>query len=244
MINIEQQTEQITNTVISSSNGLDWATIIAIIALCVAFCALFLIITFYLKLKQYANTTEDNYGNKTRNLRDLIVATVVKSARVSNYVTGIYRECFAAYSQRIPQASVKVSTSPLWNEKQKADKPAMKTAQSGIVVNEQVPQVTTTQLKRLYATAYNTNEDTFYKVQEQELDQTIFEITVNSNTPHMGDLTVHRNAYALVGECKDFLDGSCEIEGAGTSLQILEAGKVTLYANGWKVTKKVRIRFN
>lgn len=247
MTNIEQPIEQVANIATCSSTPIGWELIFAIIALCIALVAIIIMVVCYLKLKRYANSLHDNFGQKPQNVKDVIVSTVVNSTRLENYIRGIYRDCIDANANRTQPTSIKIS-SAAYNEivnsaAQKAYEIMSRNTSTRVYSapgQREVPDVS----KKLYASAYNASDDSFYEVNTQTSDQTIFEIDVNSFNTNEGYLTVFSGAYAKVAECKDFLEYCCEVEGSGTSLQILEKGKVVLSTKGWKVTKKIRIRFN
>ena len=96
----------------------------------------------------------------------------------------------------------------------------------------------------MYATSYNASNETFYEVNRQPSEQTIFEIMISPNNPNKGTFEVFCDAYGMVAECKDFLEYCCEVEGSGTSLQIIETGQVELNVGVWVVTKKLKVRFS
>lgn len=239
MTNIEQNTEQVVNAVSAASNGINWDMTIAIAALIIAIIAVIVAFSLYLKLKWFImdGCANDNYGKKPRNMRDLIATTVMDSTRINNFIGKVNGG----------GRNIEIST-VLFNEivETVLRKVEKRMAQS-VVVHEPPQQVSPTinvNPMKLYATSYNATNETFYEVNKQPSDQTIFEISVNPQNPSDGCFEVYRNAYEMVAECKDFLEYCCEVEGSGTSLHTVEIGKVTLNAGVWVVTKKLKVRFS
>jgi len=248
MIDIEQNTEQGENTLSAVLNGINWELTIAVIALVIAVVAVLLAVFFYLKLKKYTtdNSIEDNYGQKPQNIRDFIVAVVVNSSRINNYILGKYREAIAASRHHSQNSNGGISTvmynDIVENVMRQVEKRMSHNAISHLP--NAVIHTANGNAQKLYATSYNASNETFYEVNRQPSERTVFEITTNPNNPNEGKFEVFRNAYEMVTECKDFLEYCCEVEGSGTSLQTIETGQVSLNADVWVVTKKLKVRFS
>lgn len=248
MTNTELNTEQVVNAVSAVSNGINWELTIAVIALVIAIIAILLAVFFYLKLKWYTtdNSIEDNYGQKPRHIKDLIVAQVVNSTRINNYIMGKYREAIAASRLHSQNSNGEISTM-MYNDIVENVVRQVEKRMSHSMISQQPNAVMHTangNAQKMYATSYNASNETFYEVNRQPSEQTIFEITINQNNPNEGKFEVYRNAYEMVAECKDFLEYCCEVEGSGTSLQTIETGQVTLDEDVWVVTKKLKVRFS
>lgn len=248
MTNTEQNTEQVVNAVSDVSNGINWELTIAVIALVIAIIAILLAVFFYLKLKWYTtdNSIEDNYGHKPRHIKDLIVAQVVNSSRIDNYIMGKYREAIAASRLHSQNSNGEISTMMYNDIVENVVRQVEKRMSHNTISHQPNAAMHTANgnAQKLYATSYNASNETFYEVNRQPSEQTIFEITINPNNPNEGKFEVYRNAYEMVAECKDFLEYCCEVEGSGISLQTIETGQVTLNEGVWVVTKKLKVRFS
>lgn len=239
MANIEQNTEQIVNAASAASNGINWEMAIAIAALIIAIIAVIVTFSLYLKLKWFImdGCANDSYGQKPRNMRDLIATTVMDSTRINNFIGKVNGG----------GRNIEISTIQFNEIVETVLRKVEKRMAQSVVMHEppqQVPPTMNVNPMKLYATSYNATNETFYEVNKQPSDQTIFEISVNPQRPNEGCFEVYRNAYEMVAECKDFLEYCCEVEGSGSSLHTVEIGRVTLNAGVWVVTKKLKVRFS
>lgn len=239
MTNIEQNTEQVVNAMSAASNGINWDMTIAIAALIIAIIAVIVAFSLYLKLKWFImdGCANDSYGQKPRNMRDLIATTVMESTRIHNFIARVNG------GSRNGEISTMLFNDIVETVLRKVEK-RMTQPVAMQVTPQQVSQTTNANPMKLYATSYNAANETFYEVNKQPSDQTIFEISVNPHNPNEGSFEVYRNAYEMVAECKDFLEYCCEVEGSGSSLHTVEIGKVTLNAGVWVVAKKLKVRFS
>ena len=227
---------------------MNWTLIIACLALVVALFAVVIALLFYLKVNSYIFDCHirDDHDKKPRDIKALIDAAVTDSPRISNYIMGKYREAIHTSKNRTSSNGEMISTE-MYNDivanviRQVEKRMGLKNSSLNNVPAEH-PSNTPTQ--KLYATSYDVANDTFYEVNSQPSEQTIFEIIVSGQNPNEGIFEVYPNAQEKVAQCKDFLEYCCEIEGAGTNMQTITAGKVARRADKWVVTSKLKIRFN
>lgn len=91
-------------------------------------------------------------------------------------------------------------------------------------------------VKKLYATATNENDNTFIRVTEQSDDDTVYILS----------LTDDNNATFVVSDnvLEDYLRNACNLIGAGNNIESCEPGHAEKTSGGfWKVTKKANVKF-
>lgn len=91
-------------------------------------------------------------------------------------------------------------------------------------------------VKKLYATATNENDNTFIRVTEQSDDDTVYILS----------LTDDNNATFVVSDnvLEDYLRNACNLIGAGNNIESCEPGVAQKTSDGtWKVVKKANVKF-
>ena len=91
-------------------------------------------------------------------------------------------------------------------------------------------------VKKLYATATNENDNTFIRVTEQSDDDTVYILS----------LTDDNNATFVVSDnvLEDYLRNACNLIGSGNNIESCEPGHAEKTSGGfWKVTKKANVKF-
>lgn len=227
---------------------MNWTLIIACFALAMALFAIVIALLFHLKVKSYIFdcNIRDDHDRKPQDIEALIDAAVTYSPRIERYIMGKYREAFHTTKNRMSSNGEVISTE-MYNDivanvvNQVEKRMGMKNCSINNIPSQHSTNVST---QKLYATSYDAAKDTFYEVNSQPSEQTIFEIVMSGHNQNEGSFEVYSNATEKVAECKDFLEYCCEIEGAGTNMQTIAAGKVTRRADKWVVTSKLKIRFN
>lgn len=225
--------------------GIDKAMLLAIIAIVIAVIAILLAVFFYLKIKLYLTDDEitDNYVQRPKRFRDLIVASVVDSSRVKDYFYGVCREFSAKSRNGIKQADEGISTAMYNDIVENVVRQVRKQMSLGSTPSSAATRPCNSTKQVLYASSYNQVESTFYEVGSQPSDLTIFEITLNPSNSNEGTFEVYHAAYDKVVGCKDFLEFCCEVEGSGNNLQTITSGMVICRGGVWSVENKLKIRF-
>lgn len=227
---------------------MNWTLIIACLALVVALFAVVIALLFYFKVKSFIFdcNIRDNYDRKPQDIRTLIEAAVTDSPSISNYIMGKYREAIHANKNR-PSSNGEMISTEMYNDiianviSQVEKRMGLKNCSLN---NAHAQHSTNASTQKLYATSYDAANETFYEVNRQPSEQTIFEIILNAQNPNEGLFEVYPNAQEKVAECKDFLEYCCDVEGSGTTMQTIAVGKVTRRSDKWVVASKLKIRFN
>ena len=97
---------------------------------------------------------------------------------------------------------------------------------------------------KLYATAYDSDSNSFFSVDAKPTVDTIFEITISPHIENEAFLDLYVGAIEKIIDCKDFLKGSCEQIGFGDKMEILERGELVLEDGVWRIKKLLKIKFS
>lgn len=105
------------------------------------------------------------------------------------------------------------------------------------------PVLTTQMVQKLFASACNTNTQTFYSVSEHPSEETIFVLDVDIKNGR-GKFDLHSSAIEKVKECRDFLEGACSTSGNGNHIEVIGKGSIVLSNGEWLVEEKMQIKFS
>lgn len=91
-------------------------------------------------------------------------------------------------------------------------------------------------VKKLYATATNENDNTFIRVTEQSDDDTVYILSLTDDDK--ANFVVYDNVL------EDYLRNACNLIGTGNNIESCEPGHAEKTSDGfWKVTKKANVKF-
>ena len=234
---------------------MDISTIIAIIAAVVAVAAIVLTLILTTKLKNYLSDSESKHGFGSRNgdIREEIIDVVQHSMRIQQALstnqapaktivqkTELSTENFNAIVDTVVLAlEEKLSK----KKNQAPNEASVPPEDEQIIAAEEDKPAEKPVFTYKYATSYDVKKKTFYKVEERPSDDTIYELAINSESENAGLFTIYKYAYKKVTECQDFLEGACDVSGAGVNIQIIEKGSVSLEDGKWTVDKPLEMKF-
>lgn len=185
----------------------------------------------YGRVKKYLSDTKTRKGFESHgNIRDEIIEVVLGSSRILD---------------RLPKQQIIKETT------KQSDKISIETL--NYIVDTVLVKLNKNQLKESvvkkdlntelkYADAYNSNTCSFYSVDKYPKDSTIYELSLNKTTGE-GTYTLYKNAYNMVCECRDYLEGACEVTGLGMTIKIISVGKILFEDNRYYIVKPLEIRF-
>lgn len=230
---------------------IDMSTIIAIVAAIIAVAAIVIALISTTKLKDYLSDSESKHGFGSQNgdIREEIIDVVQHSMRVRQALTAnqtpgktiiqkaeLSTDNFNAIIDTVLLAlEEKLSKN---SSQSNSETPVASTKEQVSNAEEEKPVYT-----YKYATSYDVKKKTFYKVEERPSDDTIYELAINSESGNAGLFTIYKYAYKKVTECQDFLEGACDVSGAGVNIQIIEKGSVSLEEGKWTVDKPLEMKF-
>lgn len=231
--------------------SIDISIILAIVAAVIAVAAIVIALISTTKLKDYLSDSESKHGFGSRNgdIREEIIDVVQHSMRIQQALT----------TNQTPVKTI-IQKAELSTENFNAiidtvllaleEKLSMNSSQSDseTPVASVEEQVTNAEAERpvytyKYATSYDVKKKTFYKVEERPSEDTIYELAIDSKSENTGLFTIYKHAYKKVNECQDFLEGACDVSGAGVNIQIIEKGSVSLDEGKWTVEKPLEMKF-
>lgn len=218
--------------------------ILSIIAVLIGLIAIILVVIQNLRIKRYQYDGE---------LRNYIVETVLKSSRIQqeykrkeqvNIPTPAKTELSTEEFNFIVETVISTVQDDL--AKKEASSNRVKTSVDSQDSEQQVQESdSTVKAKPTYkfASSYDLKKKTFYKVEDRASDETIYELAINAETGASGVFTVYKHAYKKVTECRDFLEGACEVSGAGVNIQIEKEGIISLSDGKWIVEQPIVLKF-
>lgn len=107
---------------------------------------------------------------------------------------------------------------------------------------QEVPASTNEEAGSKYAEAYDFTTGTFYHINKYPTDDTIYKLDLDE-TGGEGAFTLYNGSYKKVSECRDFLEGACEISGDGVTVEIISIGKLSLENGKWAIVKPLEVKF-
>ena len=235
--------------------NIDISTIIAIVAAVIAVAAIVITLISTTKLKDYLSDSDSKHGFGSRNgdIREEIIDVVQHSMRIQQALTTnqtpaktivqkaeLSTENFNAIVDTVIIAlEEKLSK----NNNQPFSDILVSPVEEPIATPEEEKPADMPVYTYKYATSYDVKKKTFYKVEERPSDDTIYELAIDSEVGNAGLFTIYKYAYKKVTECQDFLEGACDVSGAGVNIQIIEKGSVSLEDGKWTVDKPLEMKF-
>lgn len=95
----------------------------------------------------------------------------------------------------------------------------------------------------LYASSYDTEGRRFYSVSQAVADDTIFVIKLSAPNAIAGNLSIAESAHDKIIQCRDYLNGACQVAGNGERIKILNEGIVTFQGANWKIEVPMEVEF-
>lgn len=225
------------------------ATILAfIIAIVIGIIAIVLAVHLNGKLRSRL----DNMLDKDE-LREFFVLSVKTDERITREIKEIAREVVptptkAEMSTDIFNAIVDTVMVGVESklEKMKAETPAPAPAVEFKAVKTPTyitPEIEKKKVINKYASAYDVEKKTFYKVEDRPSEETVFEFAIDGENENSGTMTVYKHAYDKVGKVRDFLDGACNVSGSGVNIQIEKEGIISFEGGKWRVEQPMEVKF-
>lgn len=111
--------------------------------------------------------------------------------------------------------------------------------------SEKVEPVSNPKLVYKYASSFDLKKKTFFKVEDRPSDETIYELTINQESENMGVFSIYKYAYKRVMECRDFLEGACDVSGSnsGMNIHIEKEGILSFEGDKWIVVQPMKVKF-
>lgn len=207
--------------------------IFAGVAILVSLSAVVLNIISYRKIKRYLTDRKTDDGlDSDGNIRDEIVTVVLGSSRVRE---GLPKP--QAVSEP-DQKSDGISTETFnFIVETVLDEVNRKCAQK-----RYEPTLPMKETGCKYAEAYDLEAGKFYHIDTYPTDTTIYKLDLDEVAGD-GTFTLYKGAYKKVSECRDFLEGACEVSGDGVTVEIISIGKLSLENGKWAIVKPLEVKF-
>lgn len=186
----------------------------------------------YRRVKNYLSDTKTRKGFESHgNIRDEIIEVVLGSSRI---IDKLPKQQIIKETTKQPD---KISTETL---NYIVDTVLAKLSKNQVKEECDEKKELNTELK--YADAYNSSTCSFYSIDKYPKDSTIYEFSINKATGE-GTYTLYKKAYTMVSECRDYLEGACEVTGFGMTIKIMSVGKILFEDNRYSIVKPLEIRF-
>ena len=210
-------------------------TILAIIAIVIGVFAIVLAVLLYGKLKSMLDKDElREFIRKDERIR-LEIKEIARKAVPAQAKAEMSTENFNAIVDKV-MVSVESKL-----EKMKAEVlapvPAVETP------TYITPEIEKKKVIYKYASAYDVEKKTFYKVEDRPSEETVFEFAIDGENENSGTMTVYKHAYGKVAEVRDFLDGACNVSGSGVNIQIEKEGIISFEGGKWRVEQPMEVKF-
>lgn len=186
----------------------------------------------YRRVKNYLSDTKTRKGFESHgNIRDEIIEVVLGSSRIIGGLPKqqIIRE-ITKQPDRISDETLNYIVDTVLAKLNKNHQKEEKNINKGLNVDI------------IYADAYDSNSCSFYSLDKYPKDSTVYELSINRSTGN-GTFTLYKNAYKMVSECRDYLEGACEVSGSGITIKIISAGKISIENNKCSILTPLEIRF-
>lgn len=236
--------------------------ILALLALLAGLAALIACFILYNKVRRYLSDYKSGhgFGSRRSTIRDEIIDVCDNSSRFANFIKQgppkpesrselsteqrnmIEKSLQRALDEKVEKIRIDLEKQ-LENLKEASEVPQPHKAVSG---EEEVPPAEP-EKKYIYryAEAYDTDNKTFYEVTTSPSADTIYEFKIEEDNPSKGTFQVFGKSIAKVLECRDFIEGCCDVSGSGNhDIVTINAGQLYMDGYIWRVEKKLAIRFD